>query len=557
MRMVRAALKTVGLVLTLMIAAGRLASAAETIISGVVTDDAGKPLRGAMITAASGLKSTSRYSKNDGRFEITAPSGIYDLEVHAFGYGIKWQSVDTAKSSKIDFRLTPRFDATSLTPAEIQSLLPNNAETRFVNRECEGCHHLQTVMRLSGLTAASWKAFLPAMTEGRVPQPNFGTERLVALSEILEKYFGPASPYLGPDSAPPRPEQVAHVAMSDAALGATITEYKIPILGAMPNEVRVDERDHVWFGDMDSSNGIGDLDPVTGQFHMYPLETPNSYPISGLVGKDGTIWWSLLGSHLVDKLVNVNPQTGKVTYYKSEDPAWVGHGPHSMVFDAQGNIWSCGHEPSFFDMKSKTFRVVPLPHSKTFPEGSVGAYINLPGLPELSGETEEATSSIAIDSKGILYLTRYYQSTIVRLDPVTGQTKDYRAPGMVSPRGVEVDGEDNVWFGDAFGHQIGKLDPRTGAVKLYHPPSKNASPYAANIDKRTGYIYFSDYAGNKVTRFDPKTESFVEYPLPTPESYPRFLDFDSKGRIWYAAGGPFAGKIGVIDPGPAQSIRNR
>jgi streptogramin lyase len=552
MRMVRAGWKTFWFVLTLMIAAGHLAAVAETIISGVVTDAAVKPLRGAMITVTSGNKSVSRYSNNDGRFEIAVPSGIYDVEVHAFGFGLEWQSVDTAKSSTIDFKLTPAFDATRLTPAEIDSLLPDNAEVRFVTRQCEGCHELQTIMRLRGLTAANWKAFLPAMTQGRVPQPNLPTERQAALSEILEKYFGPAAPYLGPDSAPPKPEQIEHIAMSDAALTATVTEYKIPTFGAMPNEVRVDEKDHVWFGDVDASNEMGELDPVTGQFHMYPLEMPNSYPISGLVGKDGSIWWSLLGKNLDDKLIKINSETGKITYYKSQDPAWDGHGPHSMVFDQHGNIWSCGHQPSVFDIKSETFRVYPLPHSKTWPEGSIGPWINLPGLPELSGETEEATSSIAIDSKGMLYLTRYYQATIIRLDPATGLTKDYRAPGMVSPRGVEVDGEDNVWFGDAFGHQLGKLDPRTGAVKLYRTPSEHSSPYAANIDKRTGYIYFSDYAGNKITRFDPKTESFVEYPLPTPESYPRFLDFDSKGRIWYAAGGPFAGKIGVVDPGPAQ-----
>jgi streptogramin lyase len=328
-------------------------------------------------------------------------------------------------------------------------------------------------------------------------------------------------------------------------------------LGAMPYNVLVDKKDRVWFGDMDASNELGELDPATGQFHMYPLEISNSMPHSGLLSKDGSIWWSLLGSKLDDKLVKVNPDTGKLTYYKSDDPAWVGRGTHELAFDTRGNIWSCGHEPSVFDLEAKTFRVYPLPHSKTFPEGSVGAWINLPGLPVLSGETEEATSSIAIDSKDMIYLTRFYQATIVRLDPATGQTKDYRAPGMVSPRGLEVDGEGNVWFGDALGHQIGKLDPKTGAVKLYHPPTANAYPYAAVIEKRTGYIYFGDYAGNKVTRFDPKTETFVEYPLPTPESFPRFLDFDSKGRIWYGAGGPYAGKIGVIDPGPAQSTHNQ
>jgi streptogramin lyase len=127
---------------------------------------------------------------------------------------------------------------------------------------------------------------------------------------------------------------------------------------------------------------------------------------------------------------------------------------------------------------------------------------------------------------------------------------------MVSPRGVEVDDKDNVWFGDASGHQIGKFQGLEQLSYIIRPRKMHRLTPRILIRELATFI-FSDYAGNKATRFDPKTESFVEYPLPTPESYPLFLDFDSKGRIWYAAGGPSAGKIGVADPGPPQSIRKR
>jgi len=105
-----------------------------------------------------------------------------------------------------------------------------------------------------------------------------------------------------------------------------------------------------------------------------------------------------------------------------------------------------------------------------------------------------------------------------------------------------------IWFGNYYGHALVKKDPKTAAVKQYRSPAPNATPYGGVVEDTTGYIYFADVNGNHVTRFDPKTEKFVEYPLPTLESYCRFLGVDSKGKVWYAAGGPFAGKVGVIDP---------
>jgi hypothetical protein len=50
-------------------------SAANTkTIHGVVTDRAGEPIRGAMITATAGTNLVARFSQNDGRYQITPPA---------------------------------------------------------------------------------------------------------------------------------------------------------------------------------------------------------------------------------------------------------------------------------------------------------------------------------------------------------------------------------------------------------------------------------------------------------------------------------------------------
>jgi virginiamycin B lyase len=120
---------------------------------------------------------------------------------------------------------------------------------------------------------------------------------------------------------------------------------------------------------------------------------------------------------------------------------------------------------------------------------------------------------------------------------------------MRSARGLAIDGQDTVWFADYYGNKLGKLDPDTGQVKFYQPPTQNASPYGVTIDSRRNYIWFTDTVGNNITRFDPKTEQFVEYALPTRNTSVRFTGIDNKGRIWY--GGFWNGILGVIDPGDA------
>jgi len=135
---------------------------------------------------------------------------------------------------------------------------------------------------------------------------------------------------------------------------------------------------------------------------------------------------------------------------------------------------------------------------------------------------------------------------IAKIDPSTGEVTKYIPPDVPGIRGILVDQHDNIWFSDYFHHHLGKLDPKTGKFKMYQPPTLGATPYGIVEDKRTGYIWYADQTGANITRFDPKTEQFAEYPITRP-GYPRFLDVDRKGQVWF--GEYFSGKIAVLDPG--------
>ena len=137
------------------------------------------------------------------------------------------------------------------------------------------------------------------------------------------------------------------------------------------------------------------------------------------------------------------------------------------------------------------------------------------------------------------------RGSVVALDPKTGETKIYHTKEMKGIRGINVDAQDNLWWGDYWGHKLGHLDVKTGVIKEYTPPTAFASPYGIQVDMKRGYVWYGDTIGNQAVRFDPKTETFLEFPLPTRITSIRFSSLDAEGHLWYS--GYFTGKLGEID----------
>jgi len=521
--------------------------AADAVIQGVVTDNAGKPIRAALVRVTASGKSVSRFTQANGHYEITVPAGSYEVYSEAYGFAGKRQTRDVAQGGETNFTLTPSFSVARLTSAEIDSLIPNDRQAVMVKSTCINCHGLGTLLLKRGSTAADWQAFLPTMTQDRMSNPKFSPARLAALGAALEKYFGPDARYLGPDAAAPKPEEVEHAQISDAALKATVHEYALPNPLTLPHSMTVDANGTPWFAMYDyQTNKIASFDPEPEKFHEFPLETPRAAPHTPCVGPDGKVWMAL-NAPGVAKLASVNPKTGELKEYKwdAEQP-----GGHTCAPDRDGNIWvsSLGEKNQVwvFDVKKEQFRAYKYPIPDQYPDGSKGANEEAPGVQE---PVSAGAYDIKTDSHGKVWLGIYNLGWIVNIDPVTGQTKEYRPP-ISSIRGMFVDSHDNVWFSAYNSHKFGKLDPKTGAFKLYQPPTASASPYGIVEDMRNGNLWFADLNGNHMTRFDPKTEQFTEYPIPTRNASSRFIGIDPKGRVWFTEF--FTGKIGMVDPGDEQ-----
>src|ERR1700751_130021 len=90
----------------------------------------------------------------------------------------------------------------------------------------------------------------------------------------------------------------------------------------------------------------------------------------------------------------------------------------------------------------------------------------------------------AVGADGALWFTEQMVNKLGRLDPKTGEFKEYplATDKNSGPHGLVADKEGNIWFTANFGGYIGKLDPRTGKVTEYKMPGEKAEgPYPAGL----------------------------------------------------------------------------
>jgi len=153
----------------------------------------------------------------------------------------------------------------------------------------------------------------------------------------------------------------------------------------------------------------------------------------------------------------------------------------------------------------------------------------------------------AVGADGALWFTEQMKNKIGRLDPKSGEFKEYALKVEDSgPHGLVADREGNIWFTGNFKGYIGKLDPHTGAVTEYKiPDPKGEDPHTAVFDGQ-GVLWFTFQTANMVGRLDPRTGKIDLKKVPTADSHPYGIAINSKGSPIFCE---FAtNKMAKIDP---------
>jgi virginiamycin B lyase len=129
--------------------------------------------------------------------------------------------------------------------------------------------------------------------------------------------------------------------------------------------------------------------------------------------------------------------------------------------------------------------------------------------------------------------------------PVKISFQEWQAPTPGSrPHDPLAARDGSLWYSGQLANVLGRVDPKTGAIKEFHLKTEHSGPHGLMEDK-DGNIWYTGNTGSLMGRLDPKTGAVTEYP--TPESGdPHTLMFDNNGILWFTMQN--LNRIGRLDP---------
>ncbi len=145
-----------------------------------------------------------------------------------------------------------------------------------------------------------------------------------------------------------------------------------------------------------------------------------------------------------------------------------------------------------------------------------------------------------VDANGMVWIANNVENpirTIARLNPVTGEVKNFALPGeegmAKTGHGIVIDAKGIAWFNADGG--LGRINTKTEALDYFDPPKEMARVGGSlDLDVKNGYVWMSTNKG--ALRFDPRTNKFQEFRSVTqrPGSQTYGVATDSEGNGWWA-----------------------
>jgi len=138
---------------------------------------------------------------------------------------------------------------------------------------------------------------------------------------------------------------------------------------------------------------------------------------------------------------------------------------------------------------------------------------------------------------GAIWWAGQFGNLIGRLDPTTGEMKEWQLPPNSFPHTVELDAKGTPWFTGNKNGSVGKLDPATGKITVYKMPDPNAKDPHTLIFDHKGIAFFTLQNSNMVGRLNPETGLIKLITSPVPNSKPYGIKVAADGSIWWACNG--------------------
>ncbi len=293
-----------------------------------------------------------------------------------------------------------------------------------------------------------------------------------------------------------------------------------------------------WYSSFGEQN-LGRLDPRTGAVREFPLPVVKPGFPTGVLGlradRDGNLW---LGNMYQAQIAKFDRKTQKFTFWQlppeqNIDAAQVNMvSPQSAHVD--GKVWT----------QNNGFAGV---HRLDIASGKIETWEPFKSSPK--GEPHNIYDVVP-DSKNNAWFTDFRWRHIGRLDAKTGEIKLYEIPAekpVVAPRRGQMDAQDRLWFAQYRGDKIAMLDTKSGEFKQWAVGPKWSAPYDVALDKNDE-AWTGSMLSDQVTRLNTRTGEAVNYLLPRTTNIRRVFVDNSTTPVTFWVGSNHGASIVKLEP---------
>jgi virginiamycin B lyase len=332
----------------------------------------------------------------------------------------------------------------------------------LVQQVCYACHPAFQIIGSAGYTAEQWKHVFGAMV-------NLPAAQADTIANYLATHY------------PPKPDRAPTLIAGDTQID--IQEWVTPTLGQRTRDPIEAPDGSIWWTGMWASL-LGRLDPVTGAMEEYKLPV-TARPHSIVPDAEGNIWYTGNSNGTIGKL---NPATGEITQYTTQ-----AGDPHSAAMHPNGKLYFTAQQSNMLGMLD-------------------------PVTGELNEvQTEARPYGIRVAPSGRVFVAYNGTNKIGAMDPETMDLRYYEIPNQASRiRRLDIDSKGIVWYVNSTQGKLGRLDPASGEIKEWDSPSGPRShPYALAVVNDKIWYNESGMRPDALVRFDPETERFQSWAIPS------------------------------------------
>jgi len=537
--------------------AGLLPASAQTpaALTGQVTSAEEGAMEGVLVSAKKAGSTVTITAVSDAQGNYSFPAaklepGQYSLRIRAVGYDLDRPanvSVAAQQPAKQDLKLRKTEDlAAQLSNGEWLASFPGNDQQKNAMLGCVGCHTLERVARSTHKPDDFIHVTLPRM-QGYVnqsipaaPQLRRGERRMEERGDQRVQVYRGMADFLGSVNLSsgsqwnyalkplPRPK--------GRSTRVVITEYDLPRETIQPHDVVVDADGIAWYSSF-GEQFLGRLDPKTGKATEYPVPLHKPGFPTGFLGlrtdKAGDLW---LGNMYQATMVKFDRKAETFKYFplppeQNIDAAQVNMvSPQSSHVD--GKVWS----------QNNGFAGV---HRLDLATGQIETWEPFKDAPK--GEPHNIYDVVP-DSKNNVYFTDFRQKHIGRIDAKTGEIKLFAilTPSPALRRG-QMDAQDRLWFGEYRGDKIGMFDTKTEKFTEWSMPTRWTNPYDVTLDKNEE-AWTGSMLNDRVVRLNTKSGDFTEYLLPRSTNIRRVFVDNSTTPVTFWVGNNHGASIIKLEP---------